>query len=88
MPLYQYECQNENCKKEWSEHLQYEESPDLCPYCKQKDFKKVYRYTTMINKLSDAMEHRKNQKTGTKTRNFIEESRKELEEQKEAMRGK
>jgi hypothetical protein len=34
------------------------------------------------------MEHKNNSKVGSKTRAFIEESRKELEEQKENMRGK
>jgi putative FmdB family regulatory protein len=79
MPSYQYECQY--CKKEWEEYHSYDESPTMCPFCEQNDFKKVYRYTTMINKLSEAMEHGKKQKIGSKTRAFIEESRKDLEEQ-------
>ena len=86
MPEYQYECQS--CKKQWTEYLSYDEKPEMCPHCEQKDFKKVYNYTTMINKLTEAMEHKNNQKIGSKTRKFIEESRKELEEQKESMRGK
>ena len=82
MPAYQYECQY--CKKLWTEHLAYDESPTVCPFCEQKDFKKVYNYVIAIDKVSNKTE----QKVGSKTRKFIEESRKELEEQKESMRGK
>lgn len=82
MPAYQYECQY--CRKEWTEHLNYNESPIMCPFCEQKEFKKVYNYVVGIDKSLNKSE----QKVGSKTRKFIEESRKELEEQKETMRGK
>lgn len=86
MPNYQYQCKI--CSKEWSEYHGYDESPSVCPFCENKEFKKVYNYTTTINKLAEAMEYKRDAKVGQKTRQFIEESRKELEEQKENMRGK
>ena len=64
MPSYQYECKS--CQKEWSEYHNYEETPIMCPFCEQKDFKRVYNYTTTINKISDAMEHKNTQKVGSK----------------------
>ena len=57
----------------------------MCPFCEQKEFKKVYNYTTNINK---PIEQKDNSKVGSKTRQFIEESKQELEEYKEQMRGK
>jgi putative FmdB family regulatory protein len=86
MPSYQYECKN--CSKQWTEYHGYDESPTVCPFCEQNDFKKIYNYTTTINKLTEVVEYKNNNKTGQKTRQFIEESRKELQEQKENMRGK
>jgi putative FmdB family regulatory protein len=86
MPAYEYQCNH--CSKEWTEYHGFEEKPEKCPFCEQNQFKKVYRYTTMINKLTEAMEHGKKTKVGSRTKAFIEESRKELEEQKESMRGK
>lgn len=86
MPSYQYECKS--CRKQWTEHHGYDEFPTLCPFCEEKDFKKVYNYTTRINKLTEAMEQKNSSKVGEKTRQFIEESKKELQEQKEQMRGK
>jgi putative FmdB family regulatory protein len=86
MPAYQYKC--EYCSKEWTEYHSFDEKPEKCPFCEQNDFKRVYNYTTMINKIADAMEHKNNKKAGSKTRQFIEESRQDLEEYKEQMRGK
>jgi len=83
MPSYQYECQY--CSKQWTENHSYDEPPLICPFCEQKDIKKVYNYTTNINKPT---EQKDSNKVGSRTKAFIEESRKELEEQKESMRGK
>ena len=44
-----------------------------------------YNYTTNINK---PIEQKDSGKVGSKTRQFIEESKQELEEYKEQMRGK
>jgi len=86
MPNYQYECKE--CNKQWSKYHDYDETPLECPFCKQNNFKKIYNYTTTINKLTEVMDYKNNNKVGQKTRDFIEESRKELQEQKEQMRGK
>lgn len=85
MPNYQYECKS--CSKEWTEYHGYDESPSVCPFCEQNNFKKVYNYTTIINKLTEVMEYKHNQKTGKKTREFIENAKKELKEYKETLRG-
>lgn len=85
MPSYEYECKS--CGKQWTEYHGYDEKPTVCPFCEYKEFKKVYNYTTTINKLTEAMENKNNTKIGQKTRQFIEESRQELKEQKEQMRG-
>ena len=85
MPNYQYECKS--CGKEWTEYHGYDESPSVCPFCEQNNFKKVYNYTTTINKLTEVMEYKHNQKTGEKTRQFIEDAKKELKEYKETLRG-
>jgi putative FmdB family regulatory protein len=84
MPYYQYQCKD--CSEQWSEYHEYGEVATLCPSCKQENIRKVYNYTTTINKLTEAMEH-KNSKVGQKTRNFIEEAKRDLKEQKETMRG-
>ena len=83
MPSYQYECQY--CSKQWTEYHSFDEAPSMCPFCEQKEFKKVYNYTTNINK---PIEQKDSGKVGSKTRQFIEESKQELEEYKEKMRGK
>lgn len=75
MPSYTYEC--EYCRKEWEEFHGFEESPEMCPFCEEKNFKKVYRYSESAIKPLE-----KSTKAGKKTRNFIEESRQNLKEYK------
>lgn len=86
MPFYQYQCKS--CHKEWTEYHGYDESPLVCPFCDNKNFRKIYNYTTLKISSSEITDIKKENKIGQKTRQFIEESRKELEEQKENMRGK
>ena len=76
MPAYDYKCQS--CQKEWVEIHGFDEKPEMCPYCETNNFKKVYKYTERINKLESAMQN----KSGKKTREYIEQSRQELKEYK------
>ena len=56
---------SDDIKKE--EYQEYGQEPLKCPDCGQTQFNKIYNYTTMMNKIEGAMEHRRNQKVGSKT---------------------
>jgi hypothetical protein len=45
------------------------------------DFKKMYNYVTTVSRPTDALESKK-KKVGTKTREFIEQSRQDLKDHK------
>ena len=76
MPAYDYKCQS--CQKEWVEIHGFDEKPEKCPYCETENFKKIFKYQETINKLIDTMQN----KTGKKTREYIEQARQELKEYK------
>ena len=78
MPAYDYKC--ESCQKEWVEMHGFDEKPEKCPYCETNNFKKVYKYSETINKLTEQVGSKK--KTGLKTREFIEQARQDLKEHK------
>ena len=76
MPAYQYKC--DSCFKEWTEYHGLEEKATKCPFCEQENIKKVYSYVSSINKLGEQIQ----KKPGMKTREFIEEARRNLKEHK------
>jgi putative FmdB family regulatory protein len=76
MPAYDYRCQS--CQKEWVEIHGFDEKPEKCPYCQADNFKKVFKYQETVNKLTETMQN----KTGKKTRDYIEQARNDLKEYK------
>lgn len=77
MPAYQYKC--DSCYKEWTEYHGLEEKATKCPFCEQENIKKIYNYVSSINK---PQEQTSKNKTGIKTRDFIEQARQDLKEHK------
>lgn len=82
MPAYQYKC--DYCSKDWTEHHGFNEEPKKCPFCDQENIKKVYNYVSTINKLEETIQVKK--KVGTKTREFIEQARRDLKDHKADMK--
>ena len=76
MPAYDYKC--DSCQKEWVEIHGFDEKAEKCPFCETSNFKKIYKYTETINRFQEAMQN----KTGQKTREFIEQARQDLKEHK------
>ena len=74
MPAYDYKCQS--CQKEWVEIHGFDEKPEKCPFCETSNVKKVYKYSETKNNFYG------NNKTGQKTREFIEKARQDLKEHK------
>jgi putative FmdB family regulatory protein len=76
MPAYDYKCQS--CQKEWVEIHGFDEKPEKCPHCQEDNFKKVFKYQETVNKLTETMQN----KSGKKTRDYIEQARNDLKEYK------
>ena len=78
MPAYDYQCNF--CQKKWTEYHGFNEDTIKCPFCEQENIKRVYNYVSQINKLEEAMQSKN--KTGKKTRDYIEQARQDLKEYK------
>jgi len=76
MPTYKYKC--DYCFKDWEEHHGFNEEPEICPFCEEKNIKKVYDFVSQVPKEQSLESPKK--KVGSKTREFIEQARQELKE--------
>jgi len=75
MPAYDYKC--DSCQKEWVEIHGFDDKVEKCPFCETSNIKKVYKYSETKNNF-----YGNNNKTGQKTREFIEQARQDLKEHK------
>ena len=75
MPAYDYKC--DSCQKEWVEIHGFDEKAEKCPFCEASNVKKVYKHSETKNNFYGT-----NNKTGQKTREFIEQARQDLKEHK------
>lgn len=73
MPAYDYKCNS--CQKEWTEYHGFDEKPEKCPYCETENFKKLFNYTNTQLKIQEMQA-----KNGQKTREYIEQARRDLKE--------
>jgi putative FmdB family regulatory protein len=80
MPIYDYVC--DSCGLQKSFQHSYEEKIETCPSCgASKEFKKVLTSFRTSNKHNS-----KDKKIGDLTKQYIEENRKVLEDQKKELR--
>lgn len=80
MPSYQYECKY--CFKTWEEIHGFKELAVECPFCENKDIKKVYNYVSQIAKVS---EEPKPKKKAARVRNHIENMKNEFKDHKQEL---
>lgn len=79
MPIYDYFC--EDCDYEKSINHSFEDRVTECPRCGSNNFKKVLNNFLTVSKNSSD-----NKKVGSLTKEYIEENRKVLEDQKRELR--
>ena len=78
MPIYVYQC--EDCLGEWKENHGMTEKVDDCFWC---DSQNVHRKPSAFSNLSKKVEQK--EKVGNLTNEFIENSKEDLQRQKEEL---
>ena len=79
MPIYLYAC--EDCDGEWKESHSMTEEIEECQWCKSTN---IYRKPSFIS--NTLKRESKKQKVGSHVREFIEDSKRELNQQKEGLK--
>tara|TARA_R110002020_G_scaffold151975_1_gene329449 strand:+ start:36 stop:284 length:249 start_codon:yes stop_codon:yes gene_type:complete len=79
MPIYIYACSD--CGGEWKESHSMHEEIEECSWCESAN---IYRKPSLFCNLSKQKERK--QKVGSQVRESIEDSRKDLEQQKEGLK--
>ena len=82
MPTYLYAC--ENCLEEWKERHGMSEEIKECQRCESEN---IYRKPSLFANLSKHKGDKK-QKVGSHVKEFIENSKEGLKQQKEELEGK
>tara|TARA_R100000995_G_scaffold79392_2_gene50430 strand:- start:1948 stop:2199 length:252 start_codon:yes stop_codon:yes gene_type:complete len=82
MPIYVYAC--DDCEEEWKENHGMAETVEECKLCESQN---VYRKPSMFSNLSKQTEV-KREKVGSHVEEFIKNSKKELDRQKEDLNNK
>ena len=78
MPIYVYQCGD--CLGEWKENHLMSESIDDCPWCDSKNISRKPTDFTLNSKKQE-----KQKKVGDLTREFIENSKEDLKNQKKGL---
>ena len=82
MPIYVYAC--DDCSEEWKENHGMTETIEECKLCESQN---IYRKPSMFCNLSKQTEERK-EKVGSHVEEFINSSKKDLDQQKEDLKSK
>jgi hypothetical protein len=82
MPTYVYAC--DDCCEEWKENHGMTEKVEECKQCESKN---IYRKPSIFHNLSKRPELDK-PKVGSHVEEFIKNSKKELDQHKEELKGK
>lgn len=80
MPIYVYAC--DDCQQEWKENHGMTETIEECKLCESEN---IYKKPSLFSNLSKQAEVRK-EKVGSHVEEFIKNSKKELDQQKEDLK--